>query len=114
MKHAVAPLVLLPFLDAYAVVAAQLLDRGDETTVDEAKLLDRCLVVGRQWALQRRIGLESVSTEMFRTAVRLARHRDLVDGTGPDLLERRASFVREIDGYRTRLREIAEITDQVL
>ncbi len=68
MRHAVAPLVLLPFLDAYAVVAAQLLERGDEPGIEESKFLDRCLAVGRQWALQRRIGMESVTSEMFRTA----------------------------------------------
>jgi len=114
MEHAVAPLVLLPFLDAYAVVAAQLLERGEEAAAEETRFIDRCLVIGRQWALQRRIGMESVSAEMFRTAVRLARHRDLVGETEPDIQARREAFVQEIDGYRASVAEIGSISGQVL
>jgi glycerol-3-phosphate O-acyltransferase len=111
MRQAVSPLVLLPFLDAYAVVAALLGERGDESGVDEAKLVERCLVVGRQWALQRRIGMESVTGEMFRTALRLAEHRELLTAGDPDLHARRTSFVSEIDEYRARIKQVAEATD---
>jgi glycerol-3-phosphate O-acyltransferase len=114
MDHAVAPLVLLPFLDAYAVVAAQLLERGEEAAADESRFIERCLVIGRQWALQRRIGMESVSAEMFRTAVRLARHRDLVGETDADMQARREAFVREVDGYRESVAEIGMTSSQGL
>ena len=44
------------------------------------------LEVGKQWELQRRIAsAESRSMELFKTALRLARHRELVDG--PDVGE---------------------------
>lgn len=114
MELIVSHLILRPFLDAYAVVADQLAHRGDTgAPFDEDKFLARCLAVGRQWALQRRIGSEeSVSSEMFRTALRLARHRDLVDSTGPESQERREAFVREIDNYRARIAQVAAIADQ--
>jgi glycerol-3-phosphate O-acyltransferase len=114
MDLMISHLILRPFLDAYAIVADQLCERGDtDAPFDEERFLDRCLVIGRQWALQRRIGSEeSVSSEMFRTALRLARHRDLVDSTGPESQERRKQFVREIDNYRARVAQVAQIADQ--
>jgi glycerol-3-phosphate O-acyltransferase len=73
-----AHLVLRPFLDAYHVVADRLAAAGDEPVTEE-ELLTEALRVGRQWELQRRIAsAESVSLELFRTAVRLAAHRDLL------------------------------------
>lgn len=114
LKQAVSPLVLAPFLDAYAVVAAMLHQRGDEPGIEEAAFLQRCLAVGRQWALQRRISMESVSGEMFRTALRMAAHRGLVDGEVGRLRARRAAFVDEIDDYRSRMRSIAAATEQRL
>jgi glycerol-3-phosphate O-acyltransferase len=114
MELMISHLILRPFLDAYAIVADQLCERGDtDALFDEERFLDRCLVIGRQWALQRRIGSEeSVSSEMFRTALRLARHRDLVDSTGPESQGRRQQFVREIDNYRARIAQVALIADQ--
>ncbi|WP_196763454.1 hypothetical protein, partial [Mycobacterium avium] len=53
--------------------------------------LAECLQVGKQWELQRRIAnAESRSMELFKTALRLARHRELVDGfEDPDIARRR-------------------------
>jgi len=113
MDMLVSHLILRPFLDAYAVVADQLVERGDRDSFDEARFLDRCLVIGRQWALQRRIGSEeSVSAEMFRSALRLARHRELVTAVGPDAQDRRRAFALEIDNYRARIGRIARIAEQ--
>ena len=78
-KPLVAPLVLRPFLDAYHLVADRLAAWEDEE-IDEARFLDECLRVGRQWALQGRLASEeSVSLELFKPALRLAGHRDLLD-----------------------------------
>jgi glycerol-3-phosphate O-acyltransferase len=113
MDLLVSHLILRPFLDAYAVVANQLVERGETDHFDEEKFIARCLVVGRQWALQRRIASEeSVSAEMFRTALRLARHNELVEPNIPDLPQRRRAFVEEIDGYRTRIAQVAQLADQ--
>ena len=75
-----AHLVLRPFLDAYHIVADRLAAYEDES-FDEDAFLAECLEVGKQWELQRRIAsAESRSMELFKTALRLARHRELVDG----------------------------------
>jgi len=76
----VAHLVLRPFVDAYLVVADRLAAAGD-SAVAEADVLEEALQVGQQWELERRIAsAESVSLELYKTALRLAAHRDLLAG----------------------------------
>ncbi|MEU8233287.1 lysophospholipid acyltransferase [Actinoplanes sp. NPDC048967] len=106
----VAHLVLRPFLDAYHVVADRLVAwEYDDEPFDESRFLDECLRLGRQWALQRRLASEeSVSLELFKPALRLAEHRDLVGSAGPRLAGRRAEFLREV---RETLRKVAAIAD---
>jgi len=97
----VADLTLRPFLDAYAVVAHELAEHQGATVLDDDRFLARCLVIGRQWALQRRIASEeSASVEMFQTGLRLARQLGLVESDEPDLAERRRVFERELDEAR--------------
>lgn len=92
----VAHLVLRPFLDAYHVVADQLASYGHDD-FDEKMFCEECLGVARQWALQRRIASEeSVSLELFATALRLARHRGLVESDDPHLDKRRRDFAAEV------------------
>jgi glycerol-3-phosphate O-acyltransferase len=108
MRPLVAPLVLRPFIDAYAVVADQLLELGDSTHFDEQRFLDRCLQVGQQWALQRRIAsAESASMEMFRTALRLAHYRGLVDSDEPGLAARRQEFHSDIADVQAGIERVA-------
>lgn len=107
----VAHLVLRPFLDAYHVVADRLADACDDPIVEQ-RFLDECLRVGRQWALQKRLASEeSVSLELFKPALRLARHRDLVIAGTPGLAERRAAFLREIDETLRRVHTIAGLAE---
>lgn len=102
-----AHLVLRPFLEAYHIVADQLATVDGE--VDDKRFLADCLRVGRQWELQRRIAsAESVSMELFKTALRLARHRELVDGSGPVLEKQRREFAEEIAVATRRVNRIAE------
>jgi glycerol-3-phosphate O-acyltransferase len=55
---------------------------------------------------------ESLSTEMFRTALKLAHHRDLFATADPTLTERRVAFLREIDEARRSVAVIADIARQ--
>jgi glycerol-3-phosphate O-acyltransferase len=105
-----AHLVLRPFLDAYHIVADRLAAHEDES-FDEQAFLTECLEVGKQWELQRRIAsAESRSMELFKTALRLARHRELVDGFEyPDIAERRRQFADEIATAIRRVNAIAEL-----
>lgn len=135
-----AHLVLGPFLDAYLVLADRLAAAGDADLDAAAQdlLLTDALDVGRQWELQRRIAsAESVSLELFRTGLKLAGHRGLLEATAPgavpehpggategsgrqgpadrtpdpplSLAERRRAFRAEIAEVVRRLRSIAEL-----
>ncbi|WP_374021635.1 lysophospholipid acyltransferase [Mycobacterium sp. HNNTM2301] len=103
-----AHLVLRPFLDAYHIVADRLAAFDDESFDGEAFLAE-CLEVGKQWELQRRIAsAESRSMELFKTALRLARHRELVDGfSDVDIAQRRRDFADEIATAVRRVNTIA-------
>ena len=107
----VAHLVLRPFVDAYRVVAEELVNLGPGRDLDEQDLLTRCLRLGRQWSLQHRITEESVSGEMFSTAVKMARHRGLLDAEQPadDVAHRRAALVAELDELQGSIGELARM-----
>lgn len=106
-----AHLVLRPFLDAYLVVADRLADHGDGP-VDEADLLADSLAVGHQWALQRRVASEeSISLELFRTALALARHKGLLDG-GDGVGSAREAFAAELRDSVRRVSIIGEIAGE--
>jgi glycerol-3-phosphate O-acyltransferase len=110
LRPYVAHLVLRPFLDAYSVVAEQLATADAAEEFDEQQVLAGCLRVGRQWALQRRLASEeSVSAEMFRTALQLARHRGLIESDDPTLGKRRRDFADELREVRRYVAEIADI-----
>ncbi len=105
-----AHLVLRPFLDAYHIVADRLAALEDEA-LDEEAFLTECLEVGKQWELQRRIAnAESRSMELFKTALRLARHRELVDGPDQaDIAKLRREFADEVATACRRVNVIAEL-----
>ncbi|CCK63698.1 lysophospholipid acyltransferase [Mycobacterium canetti] len=105
-----AHLVLRPFLDAYHIVANRLAAHEDDS-FDEEAFLAECLQVGKQWELQRNIAsAESRSMELFKTALRLARHRELVDGAdAADVAKRRQQFADEIATATRRVNTIAEL-----
>jgi len=96
--------VMRPFLQAYRVVADALVARGAEVNIEEGPFLSRCLALGKQYRLQRRIAsAESVSKVLFESALRLARNRGLLDPDVPDLAERRRAFAAEIDAAIRRV-----------
>jgi glycerol-3-phosphate O-acyltransferase len=107
----VAHLVLRPFVDSYRVVADELTNVGTDRGVDEQLFLKRCLRLGRQWSLQHRITEESVSGEMFSTALKMARHRGLLDpeGAADDITDRRAALVAELDDLQRSIGELARM-----
>jgi glycerol-3-phosphate O-acyltransferase len=106
----VAHLVLRPFVDAYRVMAEELLNLG-AGDVDEQALLQRCLRLGRQWSLQHRITEESVSGEMFATALKMARHRGLLgsEAATSDTTDGRAALVAELDDLQRSIAELAQM-----
>jgi glycerol-3-phosphate O-acyltransferase len=108
MSWTLARLVLRPFIDAYAVVAHQLAALGETPPFDEERFIAQCLLVGHQSALRRRIASEeSNSAEMYRTTLRLAANRHLLEGGAPDLVRRRREFVDEICSMQRRIDAVA-------
>ncbi|HEY5881486.1 MAG TPA: lysophospholipid acyltransferase [Nakamurella sp.] len=105
----VAHLVLRPYLDAYLVVADRLAaEPPDPAPVDQERLLAACLAVGQQWILQHRItSAESVSLELFRTALRVAGKRQLLIGDADPA--KRQEFIDEVAADVRRADAIAEL-----
>lgn len=104
-------LVLRPFLDAYLVVADRLADHGDSAVEEDALLAD-ALAVGRQWALQRRVAsAESISLELFRTAIALARHKGLLEA-GDGVGAAREAFAAELRDSVRRVNIVGEIAGE--
>jgi glycerol-3-phosphate O-acyltransferase len=104
--------VLRPFLEAYQVVADQLVLCDPGEPIDEKKLLDRCIGLGRQYLLQHRMySPESISKELFGAALRLAGNRDLIGPGGDELQERRLAFAEEIG---TEVRRVEAVRDLAL
>ncbi len=91
--------ILLPFAEAYSVVA-ELLTRarpGDE--VDTKTLLDTALVEGRQAYLLRRISSEAaIGKLLFENGLSLMRHMGLAETATPDSLAARRALLAELRG----------------
>lgn len=90
--------ILRPFIDAYRLVADALLRL--EGACDEGPFVSKCLSLGRQYVLQRRVhSEESVSKVLFGTALKVAGHRALLaegEGGREGLLERRRAFAEQL------------------
>jgi glycerol-3-phosphate O-acyltransferase len=74
-------------------------------------LLERSLRLGRQWSLQHRITEESVAGDMFATALKMARHRGLLDS---EAVDGRAALVAELDGLQRSIGELARMRRDVV
>jgi glycerol-3-phosphate O-acyltransferase len=92
--------VLRSFLDAQLVVAERLAGHDASNPVESDALLDECEAVGRQMLLQGRLhGPESLSRELFGSALKLAGNHGLLQPGGQELASRReqsASYVRDL------------------
>lgn len=101
--------VLRSFLEAYRVVADQLV-LTDAGPLDADAFVAGCVPVARQYHLQHRIhSSESISEELFRTALKLAANRGLLDVFGEDLPARRAAFAAEIRDVLARVEAISQL-----
>ncbi|HET9074297.1 MAG TPA: glycerol-3-phosphate 1-O-acyltransferase [Solirubrobacteraceae bacterium] len=93
----VANRALRSFLDAQLVVADRLAATPPRQAIDREAFLEDCLGVGRQMLLQGRLhSAESVSRELFGSALALAANRDLVDPGREPVTAARQAFLAEI------------------
>lgn len=108
----VAHLVLRPYIDAYRVVAEELTRSDPPNDIDEKLFLDRCLRLAKQWSLQRAItSEESISVEMFSTALKMARHRDLLDSDASEADEKRRQLARQLTELQRAADTLAAMSD---
>ncbi len=100
----VSPAVLLPFLEAYRVVAAAIADADPDETLDAKTIAHRALLLGRQEAALGNVTTpESLSTELFNSGIALASNAGLI-GRG-DPVER-SEFLADIDDALADLRRV--------
>jgi glycerol-3-phosphate O-acyltransferase len=106
----VANRVLRSFLDAQLVVAERLAVRLPSLPIVENEFLGECGGVGQQMLLQGRLhGPESLSRELFSSAVKLAANLDLIDPGRDELAVSRQAFAARLRGVVARLIMIDEI-----
>ncbi|MEU8897907.1 glycerol-3-phosphate 1-O-acyltransferase [Nocardia sp. NPDC048505] len=95
--------VLRSFFEAQLVVAERLAARDPAQEVDRKLFIDECVKVGRQMLLQQRLhSPESVSTELFTSALKLADNHGLLAPRASD----DAGLSADRDAFAQRLRTI--------
>jgi glycerol-3-phosphate O-acyltransferase len=105
-----APAILRPFLEAYRVVGDVIERQAYQSTLDAKELAKQAMALGKQYQLQGKIrSPESVSSELFAAAVKLAANRELL-AAAPDIVDRRLGFARSLRDLVRRL-EILETID---
>jgi len=98
--------VLRPFLEAYRLTADELERCDPDAHFDEQRFIDACMGRGRQYLLQRRIqSAASVSQVLVRSALDLARNRELL-GRGGAVAAHRAAFAEEIRDVIRRINAV--------
>ena len=99
--------MLRPFVEAYQIVGDLLKQEDPTRAFDEARFVERCLRLGRQHHLQRRLhSAQSISQVLFRNALSLAENRGLLEPGASDLAARRLAFAEEIRSVVRRVEAI--------
>jgi glycerol-3-phosphate O-acyltransferase len=105
----VAHAALHSFIEAYYITAQRLAARLPAQRVDEKAFIAECFGVARQRRMQRRLrSSDAISTEVFRTALKVAAHRDLLGPGGEDLAKRRRAFAGELAELLDRLEKMRD------
>ncbi|MFI9506065.1 glycerol-3-phosphate 1-O-acyltransferase [Nocardia sp. NPDC052566] len=100
--------VLRSFFDAQLVVAERLAARDPLVVIDRKQFIDECVAVGKQMMLQQRLhSPESVSTELFTSALKLADNHGLLAPVAPDSAEEAAEMTRRRTEFADSLRTIS-------
>ena len=106
---------LRSFFDAQLVVAERLALHDPTLKLDRKAFLDECVAVGTQMLLQGRLyGPESVSSELFATALQLAGNRGLLEIGGEEIREQRRAFAEDLlaVGERVQLAESLDVSNR--
>ncbi|WP_082393549.1 glycerol-3-phosphate 1-O-acyltransferase [Nocardia arizonensis] len=102
--------VLRSFVDAQLVVAERLAARDPSVEVDRKQFIAECVAVGRQMLLQQRLhSPESVSTELFTSALKLAGNYGLLEPADSASAEARAESIRRREDFADQLRVLGAL-----
>ncbi|AHH15489.1 putative glycerol-3-phosphate acyltransferase PlsB [Nocardia nova SH22a] len=102
--------VVRSFFDAQLVVAERLAAADPAEPLDRKQFVAECLAVGRQMLLQQRLhSTESVSSELFSSALKLAENHGLLDPGTPDLAIRRRELAEELAAIGARISRAATL-----
>jgi glycerol-3-phosphate O-acyltransferase len=91
--------ILRSFIEAYWILASMLVKRGWRaiTADDKEALIDGALALGEEMLLRKEISTEAaLSRPLFASALRLARHRRLLDADDPEMKQRREAFAADV------------------
>ncbi|OZF50673.1 glycerol-3-phosphate 1-O-acyltransferase [Rhodococcus sp. 14-2470-1a] len=107
--------VLQPILEAYQVVADQLMLQPTGVEFDKASFVTHCLGAAQARRLRQQLDhSEAISGELFDTALQLADNRNLVDPGGENLAQRRRDFAREINEWARKARIVRDMAHRML
>jgi len=109
--------LLRSFIEAYWILARLLVSSGwRRVSVDnESTLIEACLARGEEMLLRREISTETaLSQPLFETALRLAKHRQLLDGDAETLAQGRTAFAAELDRVLDAINRLQQDYDQDL
>jgi glycerol-3-phosphate O-acyltransferase len=107
LRPLVAHLVVRPFLEAQLVLAERLTALAGRDVPDADLLVADCFRYGRQLVLQGRLGApDSVSRELYRSALKLAENRNLV-AAHPTVAAERHRYLAEVTHWLSRVDRIA-------
>jgi glycerol-3-phosphate O-acyltransferase len=106
--------ILRSIAEAYQVVASTLLALGEVGITDQRKFTNQLLDQGREMLLRRRISGESaISKDLFTTGLRLAEHRQLLQGEGEGLQSRRERFANETAEVLAAINHLQKAYDDI-
>ncbi len=107
------PGILRSFIEAYRILARLLLERDGIGAGDEQALVGGCLERGEEMLRQGEVSTEAaLSQPLFESALRLARHRQLLEGDASTLIARHRAFAGELDHLQAAIERLQDDYDQ--
>jgi glycerol-3-phosphate O-acyltransferase len=109
--------ILRSFTEAYWILAGMLVKRGWRPVApdEERALIDGALALGQEMLLRKEISTEAaLSRPLFASAMRLARHRRLLDSDDQDIKKRREAFASDVQRTLAAINVLQDIYDRPL
>ena len=104
MRPLIAHASLLPYIEAYGIVAQVLSSLDPDAGIDEKECVAACLKLGQQRYLQRHISSQaSIAKLLFTNGYRLFANYGLTGGGEPAVGAKRTEVAQEFEGLSERL-----------